>query len=194
MRIDFEQAVTMDMTSLDFAIETAFLGVERDEDCTLHQAQLSDQGMRRDISDAEWQSAKDRDPERDWRQVPAAALDECDAALSHATAQSWRFYLPAYMSRALRLLDADILSTWFPGSVIHHLTYPGKSPGLESHVLDRFKTLNTSQGQAVKLFLQYIRDYPATRTSYRRDAELALRKYWELDEERRPQEPKIILP
>jgi hypothetical protein len=35
----------MDLESLDAEIEAAFRNVERDEDCTLHQAQLSDQGM-----------------------------------------------------------------------------------------------------------------------------------------------------
>jgi hypothetical protein len=175
-------------------IEAAFIGVERDEDCTLHQAQLADQGMSREISDAEWQSARERDQATDWRQVPTASLDECDAALSHATPQSWKFYLPAYMCRALQLLEADILDTWFPGSLIHHLSCPSKSPGLESYVFDRFRMLNSAQGQSVAPFLQFIRDFPATRTSYRREAEAALRKYWKLDEEKRPEGPKIILP
>jgi hypothetical protein len=147
--------------------------------------------MRRDISEAEWQAAKDKDPETDWRLVPVSFLDECDTALSHATPQSWRFYLPAYMRRALRLLDTDL---WFPGSVIFHLTYRGKPPETDLYTLERFNTLNATQGQAVKLFLEYIRDYPAHRTSYRRDAEVALGKYWDLEKHKQPQGPKLILP
>jgi hypothetical protein len=187
-------APIMDRETLHATIEAAFLDVQRDESCTLHQAQLSDQGMGREISDVEWRSAKEKDRETDWRQVPASFLDECDTALSHATPQSWRFYLPAYMRRALVLLEAATWKTWLPGSVVFHLTYPGKSPGLESYVLDRFNTLNAAQAQAVRLFLEYIRDYPPDSTSYGQDAESALRRYWELDEEHRPQGPKIILP
>src|SRR6185437_7671477 len=87
--------MTLDLATLNATIEAAFLDVERDEDCTLHQAQLIDDAIRREISLVEWQAAKDKDPETDWRRVPEAYPDECDAALSHATPQSWRFYLPA---------------------------------------------------------------------------------------------------
>ena len=86
-------------------IEAAFTDVGRDEDCTLHQAQLADQSMSREISQEEWDAEKLRDPETDWREVPAESLDECSAALSHASPQSWLFYIPAYMRRALELWD-----------------------------------------------------------------------------------------
>lgn len=183
--------MTMDLSTVDATIEAAFLDVERDEECTLHEAQLIDHTLDREISDAEWQAAKDKDQETDWRQVPAKYLDECDAALSHATPRSWRFYLPAYMRRALRLLDAD---TWFPGSVIFHLTYSGESPMMTSYNLERFNLLNRAQGEAVRQFLEYCRKHSGHRSHYQRDAELALRKYWALDERMRPQGPKIILP
>jgi len=181
----------MDLSTVDATIEAAFLGVERDEECTLHEAQLRDHTLDREISDAEWQAARGKDRETDWRQVPAEYLDECDAALSHATPRSWRFYLPAYMRRALRLLDAD---TWLPGSVIFHLTYSGKSPMMASYKLERFNLLDVVQGEAVRQFLEYCRDHPGRRSYYQRDAELALGKYWALDEPKRPQGPKIILP
>ena len=175
-------------------IEAAFCDVMRDENCTLHQAQLADQGLGREIRDAEWRAAKLKDQETDWRSIPAVFLDECDAALSHATPQSWRFYLPAYMRRALRLLDADILDTMLSGSVIFHLTYSDKHPGEAAYTLERFQTLNATQEQAVRSFLEYIRDYPWKVTSYSEEAQLALRKYWGLDERRRPHGPKIIRP
>ena len=183
--------MTMDLSTVDAAIEAAFLDVERDEDCTLHQAQLLDQTMSRELSEAEWQAAKDQDPEVEWRQVPAEYLDQCDAVLSHASPQSWRFYLPAYMRRALRLLDAD---TWLPGSVIFHLTYSSKAPDLASYTLERFILLNSAQGDAVRMFLEYCRDYSGQRSYYQREAELALKKYWALAERKRPLGPKIILP
>jgi hypothetical protein len=182
----------MDMATVDAAIEAAFARVECDEECTLHQAQLLDQTMDRKISEEEWREAKDRDEATDWLNVPDADLDECDTALSHSTPQCWRFYLPAYMRRAMRLLGASILETWFPGSVVFHLSYPSKS--IEGHVLDRFKLLDGAQQKAVGTFLEYVRDYPAARTSYRREAELALRQYWGLEEQNRPTGRKIVLP
>jgi hypothetical protein len=113
-----------DVRDIQTLIVEAFVGIRRDDDCTLHQSQFSDTFGDFDISDEEWYRLRDaerfRDPETDWRDVPAAALDECDAALSHATPQCWCFYLPAYMRRALELLETDL---WFPHSVVFHLTY-----------------------------------------------------------------------
>jgi hypothetical protein len=182
----------MDIGFVDATIEAAFAGVERDEECTLHQAQLSDQTMDREISATEWRNAKARDQATDWRDVPDADLDKCDAALSHATPKCWRFYLPAYMRRAMRLLDASILETWFPGSVVSHLSYSSKS--LKAYTLERFEMLDIAQQDAVKTFLEYVRDYPASGTSYRREADLAIRKYWGLERKDRPAGPKIVLP
>lgn len=69
-------------------------------------------------------------------------MNECDAALSHATPQSWPFYLTAYMRRALRSLDATILEAELP------------------------------QGQAVRIFLEYPRDDSAKETYNQQDAKL----------------------
>ena len=52
-------------------LEVAFLGVQRDEQCTLHQAQLADQSLGRKTSREEWEAAGRLDPETDWRDVPA---------------------------------------------------------------------------------------------------------------------------
>jgi hypothetical protein len=180
----------MNLANVDATIEAAFLEVERDDHCTLHQAQLADQGLSREISDAEWQAARDKDQETDWRLIPAVFLDECDAALSHGTPQSWRFHLPAYMRRALRLLDADILETWLPGNVIFHLTYSDKKSSFD---LERFDTLDATQGRAVKSFLECIRNYPTKEPSYQQDAERALARYWGRDAEKRPTGAIIVV-
>ena len=182
----------MDIEFVNATIEAAFAGVKRDEECTLHQAQLSDETMDREIPETEWQAAKAHDRATDWRDVPDDDLDKCDAALSHAMPGCWRFYLPEYMRRALRLLDASISETWFPGSVIAHLSYPSKQQ--EGYILERSELLDAAQQKAVRTFLEYVRDYPAPRTSYRREAELALHKYWGLDQKDRPTRRKIILP
>jgi hypothetical protein len=54
-------------------IDEAFAGTQRDESCTIHQAQLADETLDREIPDEEWLVAKRRDPEINWRDVPATA-------------------------------------------------------------------------------------------------------------------------
>ena len=176
----------MDLQKLLALIDEAFTGAQRDEDCTLHQAQLLDHTMDREISEAEWDEAKRRDPETDWRAVPASSLSECDAALSHATPQSWLFYIPAYMKRALELLDADVVTTWLPGSVVFHLTYDNKDPGLGRRTIERFRLLTPKQNESVVAFLNYVVAYPRKTTSYASEATEALNNYWAVPMHRRP--------
>lgn len=172
-------------------IEAAFAGVTRDEDCTLHQAQLADQSMRREISQEEWDAEKLLDPENDWRDVAVKSLDECGAALSHASPQGWLFYIPAYMRRALELRDEDPLECELPNSVIFHLTQNSKDMGLAAYVLERFLQMNLQQEAAVVAFLEYFRDRADEWHS--RCASEALRSYWSLPREKR-QRSLIVVP
>ena len=173
----------MDLQAVLALIDEAFAGVQRDEECTLHHAQLLDHTLDRDISEDEWSEAKRRDPETDWRDIPASSIDECDAALSHATLQCWLFCIPAYMKRALQLLDID---TWLPGSVIFHLTYDNKDQGLGWRTMERFRQLTPRQVEAVAAFLSYIIAYPSKRPWRANHATEALRRYWGLPEDQRP--------
>jgi len=172
-------------------VEAAFADVRRDEDCTLHQAQLADQSMSREIPHEEWDAEKLRDPETDWRDVPGASIDECSAALSHATPQSWLFYLPAYMRRALELWDVDTLESDLRNSVIFHLTQDSKDMGLAAYVLERFIQMNRQQEAAVVAFLEYFRDVADEWHS--RCASEALASYWALPPEKR-ERSLIIIP
>jgi hypothetical protein len=176
----------MDLQAVLALIDEAFAGVQRDEDCTLHHAQLLDHTLDREISEGEWDEAKRRDPETDWRDIPASSIDECDAALSHATAQSWLFYMPAYMKRALQLLDAAPATSWLPGSVIFHLTYDNKDQGLGWRTMERFRQLTPRQVEAVVAFLSYIIAYPSKRPWNANHATEALNGYWALPESQRP--------
>ena len=164
-------------------IDEAFAGVPRDEDCTLHQAELRDHTLDRDLAEEEWIDAKRRDPETDWRDVPAASIDECGAALSHASPRCWLFCMPAYMKRALELLDSDV---WLPGSVVFHLTYDNKDPGLGWRSIERFRQLTPQQGEAVAAFLKYVIAYPRKKTWNARRATEALNSYWGRPESERP--------
>lgn len=176
----------MDLQNVLGLIDAAFAGVQRDDECTLHQAQLLDHTLDREVSEEEWREAKQRDPETDWREVPVASLDECDCALSHATPKSWLFYMPAYMKHALELLDSTV---WFSGSVIFHLTYRSQREGLHWYVIERFKQLTPGQEEAVVAFLNYIIAYGSKSNWHAnqcaKSATEALNSYWALPSNKR---------
>jgi hypothetical protein len=173
----------MDLQAVLALIDEAFAGVQRDEDCTLHHAQLLDHTLDREVSEDEWNDAKRRDPETDWRDIPASSIDECDAALSHATLKSWLFYMPAYMRRALQLLDTD---AWLPGSVIFDLTYDNKHQDLGWRTIERFRQLTPLQVEAVDVFLSYIIAQPRKHSWITDHATEALNSYWALPASERP--------
>jgi len=183
----------MELPEVLKSIDNAFVGTVRDEECTLHQAQFADHFGDQELTEAEWnakwEAEKLRDPETDWRDIPPGALDECDAAQSHASPESWHFYLPAYMRRALDLLDADLWSEDLPGSVIFHLTYRDGSRG---YLLERFTKLNEAQQGTVVAFLEYVRDYPSKERWNSRSAAEALASYWALPAAKRPTGQIII--
>jgi hypothetical protein len=166
-------------------IDEAFAGTQRDESCTIHQAQLADETLDREIPDEEWLVAKLRDPEINWHDVPAPSLDECDAALSHATPTSWLFYLPAYMKRALELLTANSEGSNLPNSVIFHLTLERRSPGLNFYVFERFRQITPAQERAIVAFLEYIKGYSTVDSWHPKCATEALDSYWGLPQDRR---------
>jgi hypothetical protein len=101
--------------------------------------------------------------------------------------QGWHFYLPAYLGRALALLGADLLTTWLPGSVIFHLTFPPASKGLDWYRLERFKQLSAEEERAVVAFLEFVATNPINGVdSYAKEAARALKRYWSLSPQERP--------
>jgi hypothetical protein len=179
----------LDRAALIAEIEAAFAGSTRDPEQSLHQSQLTDQSMSRRIHGGEWREAGRRDPELDWREVPGDALDECDAALAHFTPESWRFYLPAYLSRSLAQFSAPRHETTMLHMVLFHLTCDKKYDlGMRSYVLARYQLLTPAQHQAVRHFLELVmqeslhlvettNDYYQTYA----DAQTALESYWQGD-------------
>jgi hypothetical protein len=176
----------MDRTALRKEIETAFAGVTRDPEQTLHQAQLTDQGISRLISGREWREAGLRDREKEWTEVPGEALDECDAALSHFTPASWRFYLPAYLCRSLELFAAPDFKTDLLHRVLFQITlHEDGDSGLQGYLLECYQSLTPAQCAAVRHFLELVvreslelveatNGYWSTYS----DAQKALESYW----------------
>lgn len=173
-------------TVLTMEIEAAFAGVARDPEQSLHQSQLTDQGISRRIPGGEWREAGRRDREKSWTEVPGEALDECDAALSHFTWESWRFYLPAYMCRALSLFVRPGFDTELLHNVLFQLTLHGNdADGMKGYLLERYQSLSPAQHEAVRHFLEVVvseslhlvettNDYWQTYD----DAKKALESYW----------------
>ena len=172
----------------------AFAGVPRDDFLTLHEAQIEDQSLGRSISKEELTAARALDTHESWTEVPGHFLDECDAALSHLSPEGWLFYLPAYMRRAIELIDLPLWESALALDVVFHLTLPDLNSGNRELALKRFALLNEVQVTAVAAFLRFLgANAPMTSglTINSRPAE-ALESYWALASGSRPTpEPPI---
>lgn len=176
----------MTAQQLTEAIEQAFAGVQRDPDQSLHQAQLDDQSIAREISAEERGRAALLDDHTDWHEVSESELQECPDAMSHLLPASWVFYLPAYMRAAIGLLDKPLWKADLPHRVLFSLTYRDNYPGIGQYYLARFERLTSAQFEAVRQFLMFVEQNAAGQNFYSRDATEALRSYWDLPPEKRP--------
>lgn len=147
---------------------------------TLHQAQLSDQSMSREISDKEWHDTGRVDADRTWRDLTDEELIACDAALAHFDEESFVYYLPAFLNFALRHCDVVCPHpAWsVVGSVVFFVTHR------EPSMLGRYKRLSASQREAVICFLEFISEHG--QGSNAPDAQKALQRYWKTDEATKP--------
>lgn len=164
----------MDAQQVIGLIEAAF-PLEPLPEMSLHQAQLSDQAMSREISDAEWSGAAKLDAGRNWQRFGEDELMACDAALSHLEEGSFVYYLPAFLVFAIRHCntrwsdpaESIVGSTVF--AVTHRSTYS----------LGRFKRFSPEQRRAVVVFLEFISE---NGNDHERPlAEKALKRYWRTD-------------
>jgi len=152
---------------------------------SLHQAQLADQSMSREITDEEWRRSGELDRGRSWNEFSDANLIACDAALSHLDEQSFVYYLPAYLLFALRYCTVEWQHpAWtLVGAVVFSVTH--RTP----YTLGRYKKLTPDQREAVIAFLRFV---AKCRTdSIASDAQQALARYWLTHEATKP---LIILP
>lgn len=147
---------------------------------SLHQAQLADQSMTREIPDDEWVRTGELDAGRTWKDFSTDELLACDAALSHFDESSFIYYLPAYLVFALCHFSADwkepawelVHSTVF--SVTHQTAY----------ALSRFKKFTPEQREAVVRFLKFFASHRTDGIGS--DAQKALTRYWLTTESAEP--------
>jgi hypothetical protein len=145
-------------------MEAAFSQVEPGE-ITLHEAQAIDGHG----TEGEQRNARKLDPERDWRDVPIASLEDCPSALSHLDPPAWRFYLPAFMRAVLRDLRNAEGSHGDP--VIYSLDLPDRTDLVEVR-LSRFRILSANQAEVVRKFLVLISEH------YGPICQEALERHW----------------
>jgi hypothetical protein len=145
---------------------------------TLRQAQLGDQTLSREITDDELRKEGERDRGVPWTQIEDATLRECDAALSFIDDAGFVYYLPAFLSAALRQIAAGRTdSDRLVDSAVFHVTNVKSN-----YALARLKHLTDEQIDAVIYFLRVVCARGGFNTD---DAAQALRSYWETPESRR---------
>lgn len=109
-----------------------------------------------------------------WNAVSHETLMRNRDSLSFFTPAGLRFFLPAYLMAALDGVG-DIR-----GFVVDFLRCPEGSlheGQLRAHFLEQMSSLSPSQGNAVKLFLEYLKDSTHDALS-RGDITAALERYW----------------
>ena len=174
----------MEAVHVTSMIEAAF-PLEPLPETSLHQAQLADQSMSREISEKEWKETGLIDEGRTWRDFTDDELIACDAALAHFDELSFVYHLPAFLLFALRHHGVEWSHpAWsLVGSVVFFTTHR------EPSMLGRYKRLSPSQREAVICFLEFIAEHG--RGSNGPDARKALSRYWKTAE---ASKPLIVVP
>jgi len=138
---------------------------------TLHQGQLADESIRRNINEAEWQQAAAQDAGQTWPTLSDTALMACYCALSHFDEVSFIYHLPAFLRFAIRNVAAPFHSPEqrLVGSVMFAVT------DRSAYSLARYLLLTSEQRTAVASFLQFMQ---AHSQQYGQNAQKALERYW----------------
>jgi hypothetical protein len=130
------------------AIRLAFADVQRGT-ITIHEAEVIDSYGATE----ERQAARQRDTGASWKDVPDEEIQECTWALPHLDPESWRFYIPAYMTWALkhfRVSDA-VVSDF----TIYTFALSGDE-SIRSDQLERYALLSEQEAKAVCCFLRFM--------------------------------------
>jgi hypothetical protein len=145
---------------------------------TLYQGQLADQSMAREISEAEWDAEGNKDRHTPWTGYEIQDLANCQAALAHLDEEAFGYYLPAFLSFAVRygrsenFTHINVVST-----ALHVVTE------LSNHNRARLKKLTGQQIDAVIAFLRFVSSWGGLDSEL---AKTALRLYWETPDARHP--------
>lgn len=143
-------------------IAEAFRDVRLDDGTTIHEADL--EGAY--IDDNVRVSARAKDTEVAWIEVPDWKIERFSSALSFLDPKGWRFYIPAYMIWTLK--------NWrTTSSPTADFVVWGFEPVVEELSIPRFASLSLQQAHAVHGFLKFFCEYSGDPESRR-----AMRAYW----------------
>lgn len=159
----------IDTAPLIAEITAAFDGVAREGGVSLREGRvLDDFGTEEQCA-----AARLLDTDTRWQDVSDADLEEYESSLSFFDAIGFRYYLPAYMLRDLRL---NINPTYGMSSDIVIPLDPCVGTNLHDYSLDQFRLLTPQQGRAVCRFLRFVAMHG--NEGEREDAVRVLRDYW----------------
>jgi len=133
-------------------IVRAFDGVTLGYGITLHEAIAIDDYKTQE----ERMAARRLDKERQWQDVSAAALLECESALSFLDESGFRYYLPAFMVKGLE--DWDKKAGVPVDSCVYHLLhdYPHSLRESEPSTIAAKRGFNDAQCRAIAHFLRFV--------------------------------------
>jgi hypothetical protein len=159
----------IDTAPLIVEITAAFDGVAREDGVSLRE------GIVMDDYGPEEQRAAARllDTDTRWQDVSDDDMQRYEVSLSFFDAKGFRYYLPAYMLRDLRLnIDAE---HGISSDTLYSLSLAADTR-LRNFQLERFSLLTPPQGQAVCRFLRFVAIH--THKYDREYAADALADYW----------------
>jgi hypothetical protein len=138
---------------------------------TMRQAQLADEGLARAISEEELRAVREIDGGVSWVDISDESLLECEASLSHFDAESFVYYLPAFLRFAIQNVEVGVLGR--KGDLMNSIVFAVTN--LSSYNLERLQHLRSAQNECVVDFLRFLSERSST---YRQDADEALKHYW----------------
>ena len=130
------------------AIREAFLNVSRGNGISLHEADAIDDHA----SDDQRRRAKTLDTDSHWWEIRAEQLEKLYNSLAFMDAEGFRYYIPAYMTQALK--------TCTTGSLTIDATLVALFPATEE-AASKFDLLDASQKESIARFLWFIATQPS---------------------------------
>jgi hypothetical protein len=137
-------------------IISAFGGVSREDGTTLHEAIALDDCASPD----EQRAARSLDVDGRWQDVPDAEIWACNSALSFVDEKGFRYYIPAFMTYALRHWEDDEDGYVLSACMYHLLHERSKSlrQSDPASIAGRYN-FTGAQSKAVTRFLRFVIDF-----------------------------------
>jgi hypothetical protein len=150
-------------------IRQAFGHVSREDGVTLHEAKVIDDYG----SDEERVAARLLDTDRSWQDVPDHLVEESQETLCFVDPPGFCYYLPAYMTWALRNYETS--ESFSVDHATYSLTISEDTPQRAWH-LERFGLFDVEQRKAICRFLRFMAEQQDFADAVQ--ARKALEGYW----------------